>query len=126
MSAETKTVLSVGQCRPDGAAIAHFLKTHFSVGLQTADTADQAISALGTQHVDLVLINRKLDIDGSDGLEILQRIRAGDVQPSVPVMLVSNYPEWQARAVSLGAVYGFGKAELSDPGLRDRLKAYLT
>ena len=90
----------------------------------TADLPDQAIAVLEANPVDLVLINRKLDSDGSDGLEILTRIRGGS-KSVVPVMLVSNYADWQQKAVEMGAVYGFGKAELNRPETRTRLAAIL-
>jgi DNA-binding response OmpR family regulator len=119
-----KTVLSIGQCRPDTAAIGFYLKSQFSVNVLTADLPDQALSLLESSSVDLVLINRKLDADGSDGLEILSRIRKSS-KPSVPVMLVSNYADWQQKAVEMGAVYGFGKAELNRPETKTRLAAIL-
>jgi two-component system chemotaxis response regulator CheY len=72
-----------------------------------------------------VLINRKLDADSSDGLEILKQIRIGKTNAEVPVMLVSNYPEWQQKAVEMGASYGFGKAELNRPETRARLAEIL-
>jgi hypothetical protein len=40
-------------------------------------------------------------------------------------MLVSNYAEWQQRAVELGALPGFGKAELNRPETRAKLEAVL-
>ena len=120
-----KTVLSVGQCRPDSAAIAHFFKSHFDADVLTADLPDQAIASLEKNSVDLVLINRRLDADSSDGLEILKRIRTGAATAEVPVMLVSNYPEWQQKAVEMGASYGFGKAELNRPETRARLAEIL-
>lgn len=119
-----KTVLSVGQCRPDGAAISHYLSSSFGVRLLTADLADEALKLLDENSVDLVLINRKLDVDYSDGLEILSRIR-NERKNNVPVMLVSNFAEWQEKAVSMGALYGFGKAELNRPETRQRLAAVL-
>jgi DNA-binding response OmpR family regulator len=119
-----KTVLSIGQCRPDTAAIGYYLKSQFDVNVLTADLPDQAIAVLEANPVDLVLINRKLDADGSDGLEILTRIRGGS-KSAVPVMLVSNYADWQQKAVEMGAVYGFGKAELNRPETRARLAAIL-
>jgi two-component SAPR family response regulator len=120
-----KTVLSIGQCRPDSAAIAHFLKSHFDAEVLTADFPEQALASLDTHAVDLVLINRKLDADGSDGLEILKQVRSGSSKPEVPIMLVSNYPEWQQKAVEMGARYGFGKAELNRPETRERLAEIL-
>ena len=115
-----KTVLSIGQCRPDTAAIGYYLKSQFDVNVLTADLPDQAMAVLEANPADLVLINRKLDADGSDGLEILSRIRTG-LKSAVPVMLVSNYADWQQKAVEMGAVYGFGKAELNRPETRTRL-----
>jgi len=119
-----KTVLSVGQCRPDSAAIAHYFKSHFGAQVLTADLPDEAMSLLKQSPVDLVLINRKLDIDSSDGLRILSLIRSSP-KPDLPVMLVSNYAEWQEKAVEMGAVYGFGKAELNKPETRERIAAVL-
>ena len=121
----SKTVLSVGQCRPDSAAIAHYLKTNFNAFVLTAELPDQALDSLRKNAVDLVLINRKLDIDSSDGLAILTQIRADSKISSVPVMLVSNYAEWQQKAVEMGAIYGFGKAELNRPETRAKLASVL-
>jgi PleD family two-component response regulator len=121
----SKTVLSVGQCRPDGAAISHYMKSNFGASVIAVDLPDQALSALETNAIDLVLINRKLDIDMSDGLEILKSIRSTSSKREVPVMLVSNFPEWQDKAVQMGATYGFGKAELNRPETRARLAVIL-
>lgn len=125
MQTQHKTVLSVGQCRPDNAAITHFLTTHFPATVRTADTLPETLSLLDSTAVDLVLINRLLDADYSDGLEVLRQIRSRPEWQSIPVMLVSNYPDWQNKAVALGAIYGFGKAELNQPTTRQRLAAVL-
>ena len=119
-----KTVLSIGQCRPDSAAISLYLKTHFGATVLTADLPDEALAILLKSSVDLVLINRLLDMDSSDGLAILSQIRVSS-KPDVPVMLVSNYAEWQEKAVEMGATYGFGKAQLNRPETRERLAAVL-
>lgn len=111
----SKTVLSVGQCRPDTAALTHFLTSNFDVSVLKADLADEALQTVSTQPVDLVLINRKLDADYSDGMKILEALKANPQTADVPVMLVSNFPEWQEKAVAAGALYGFGKAELRSP-----------
>lgn len=121
----SRTVLSVGQCRPDGAAIAHYMKANFAATVIAVDLPDQALAALEANAIDLVLINRKLDIDMSDGLEILKSIRTSSSKRNVPVMLVSNYPDWQEKAVQMGATYGFGKAELNRPETHVRLAAVL-
>ena len=78
-----------------------------------------ALAQLKSGQFDLVLVNRKLDTDYSDGIEV---IRADQGRPSrppdVPVMLVTNYPEHQDAAIAAGAVRGFGKLEFSKPETR--------
>jgi len=116
-----KAVLSVGQCRPDSAAIGHYLRSNFGVEVVTADTAADALRLLAEREFQLVLLNRLLDADGSEGMQILHEIRRQERWNGIPVMLVSNYAEWQQKAVAAGAVPGFGKAELNRPETRQRV-----
>jgi len=120
-----KHVLSVGQCVPDQAAIARFLKSAFDVVIDEADTGPAALDLVRKQRFDLVLINRKLDADYSDGEDILRAIKADPAIAATPVMLVTNYPEHQDNAVALGAVRGFGKAELGRSDVVARLEPFL-
>ncbi len=120
-----KNVLSIGQCRPDQAAISHYLTSHFGATVLTADLATDAYQLLKSQTINLVLINRKLDADDSDGMEILQKILDDKATATLPVMLVSNFAEWQEKAVARGAKYGFGKAELNRPKTKQRLSEVL-
>jgi len=121
----TRRVLSVGQCGPDHGALSRFLNSVFDVTIETATTATETFERLRQQPYDLVLINRKLDYDYSDGEEILRGMQADAQLKSLPVMLISNYPEAQANAVELGAVYGFGKDELGRSDVVTRLQPYL-
>jgi DNA-binding NtrC family response regulator len=121
----SRTVLSIGQCRPDSAAISHYLQSVFDAAVVTADTADAAMRLLGGSSFDLVLINRVLDADGSSGMDILKAIRLNEAWDTLPVMLVSNYPEWQQAAVAAGALPGFGKAELNRRETKEKLGAVL-
>ncbi len=119
------TVLDVGNCVPDHASIKNLLTGHFDVEvLQTHASAD-TLALLKQRDVDLVLINRKLDSDYSDGVEILKQIKADPALAKTPVMIVSNYAEHQDAAVALGAERGFGKLELQDPATRQKLSALL-
>ncbi|HAH46011.1 response regulator [Gimesia sp.] len=120
-----KRVLSVGQCVPDTSSLMRFLTSHFDVEIDQSDVETDTLEKLKASEYDLVLINRKLDADYSDGIELIQKIRAtSEIKPS-PLMLVSNYPEYQEQAVEVGAVYGIGKDQYRDPQTAARLKPYL-
>lgn len=88
-------------------------------------TAEETLDALRQGPFDLVLINRKLDIDYTDGIEILKAIKADTAIAAVPVMLVTNFADHQQQAVAAGGELGFGKAELEEQGTLDRLDPIL-
>ncbi len=121
----SRQVLSVGQCVPDAAALERFLKATFDVRISQADTAAETLDLLRKNPYDLVLINRKLDADYTDGTDILRAIKTDEALKTTPVMIVSNYPEYQDAAVHLGAAYGFGKAELGRSDVIARLEPFI-
>jgi CheY-like chemotaxis protein len=118
-------VLDVGNCNPDHAAIRRLLETAFGAEVVRAHEAAEALQLLRSQAFDLVLVNRKLDVDDSDGLPIIESIKADPKLRTIPCMLITNYPELQATAVAAGAVAGFGKRELSSTETRAKLAAVL-
>ncbi|MEX2316918.1 MAG: response regulator [Pirellulales bacterium] len=120
-----KRVLDVGQCGPDHATISSFLAQNFDCEVIRAHGLDDTLRELDDSHVDLVLVNRKLDRDYSDGLDIIRRIKTEAATSAVPVMLVTNYPEHQEEAVAAGALLGFGKLQFDEPETRERLAAVL-
>ena len=123
----SKRVLSIGQCGFDHGSISSTLRKQFGaevVGLDDYDDAARWLKSNGSP--DLVLVNRKLDADGGDGLAVIRAIKTEPTTAEVPVMLVSNYPEYQAQAATLGAVPGFGKAELTRADTLEKLKKYLS
>ena len=121
----SKRVLSVGQCAPDHGAISRYLADNFHCEIATADDAAEALAQLNSGRFDLVLVNRKLDIDYSDGIEVIRQIKSDPTIANVPVMLVTNYPEHQEAAIAVGAIRGFGKLEYDKPETRERLAAVL-
>lgn len=121
----SKRVLDVGNCVPDHAAMRRLLEGRYHAEVHQAHAADDTLAALRSQPFDLVLINRKLDIDYSDGIEILRQIKSDEQLRQVPVMLITNYPEHQEEAVQLGAEYGFGKLEFQKPTTHERLARFL-
>ena len=74
-----------------------------------------SLEALRADGFDLVLVNRKLDRDYSDGIEVIRAIKADSQLAHLPAMLVTNYPEHQDAAVAIGAERGFGKLEYRKP-----------
>lgn len=122
----TKQVLSVGQCGPDHASLCLFIETNFDAKVTGARLPDDTFAELDHHKFDLILINRKLDADYSDGLEIVKSLKEDPRYKSVPVMLVTNYCEYQDQAVAAGAVRGFGKLEFCKPETAEKLRPFLS
>ncbi|HEY2415913.1 MAG TPA: response regulator [Pirellulaceae bacterium] len=121
-----KRVLDIGNCVPDHAAIRRLLETTFRADVTQVDDGPGALAALRKEPFDLILVNRKLDIDYSDGLEIIQQIKAHPKLAAIPCMLITNYPDQQQLAVAAGAEPGFGKKELHTDQTKSRLAKFLT
>jgi two-component SAPR family response regulator len=107
-----KKILSVGQCNPDHSSLKTFLTRNFTCEVVRIDSTEEALNELAKNKYDLVLVNRKLDIDYTDGTILIIKMKTIDSFKDIPIMLISNYEEYQIEAVKLGAEYGFGKAEL--------------
>lgn len=120
-----KRVLNVGQCSADHYSLRRLIEVSFGAEVVAAHDADTALDALREGSFDLVLVNRLLDADGSDGLEIVRAIQADAALRATPVMLVTNYAEYQEQAVAAGAEPGFGKSSLQKPETRERLAKFL-
>lgn len=121
----SKRVLDVGQCGFDHGALRQLIEGQFAAEVVQAHRCDEALQRLKNEQFDLVLVNRKLDADYSDGLEVVRAIKADRALADTPVMLVSNYPDAQEAAVAAGAEPGFGKLELAQPATREKLRPFL-
>lgn len=121
----TKRVLDVGNCVPDHAAIRSLIEGNFDAQVAQADDLASALAELQKQPADLVLVNRKLDLDYSDGMAIVRRLKSDPQWSNAPVMLITNYPEYQAEAVAAGAEPGFGKQELRKSETLEKLRKFL-
>lgn len=120
----SRRVLSIGQCGFDQPALARMLTSQFDVEVEAAEKAPPA-HALQQGKYDLVLVNRILDADGSSGLEVIQQMKSDPRTAEIPVMLVTNYAEYQQQAVDLGAALGFGKKSLAAADTVELLRRYL-
>jgi response regulator RpfG family c-di-GMP phosphodiesterase len=116
-------VLDIGQCAMDHGSIRRVVESIGGKVLRAA-TTDEALSLVAKHSVSLILVNRVFDMDGSDGLQAISALIAA-TSGGVPVMLVSNYPEYQERAIKLGAVPGFGKSSLGSAQTRELLRGVL-
>lgn len=118
-------ILNVGQCGPDHSSIRSYLTANFDCEVDLADGPEDTLHALGQREYHLVLVNRKLDRDYTDGIEVIRQMKAHPDHAEVPVMLITNYPEHQQAAVEIGALHGFGKLEFHKPETMERLKGVL-
>ncbi|RMF86565.1 MAG: response regulator [Planctomycetota bacterium] len=119
-----KRVLSVGNCSFDNGRLQSVLTKHFDVEIDTCDTIDEALEAIGNRSYALVLVNRVLTV-GESGHDLIAKLKANPETAEQPVMLLSNYDDAQDRAVELGALRGFGKAELDSEAVRRLLEPLL-
>ena len=120
-----KRILDVGNCGPDHAAITRLLTSRFDCEVAQADRGADALQMLKAASFDLVVVNRKLDVDYSDGIEVIKQLKSDPATAGVPVMLITNYPEHQDAAKEAGALRGFGKLEFDKPETIERLSAVL-
>ena len=121
---DTRVIL-VGHCSPDSSYLAIAIKAAKPGAIVERAMDDVALLAYLEKGASLLLINRLLDgeYSNSDGVELLGQCRKS--HPEIPAMLISNYPEAQARAVAAGAVQGFGKSQLGSEGTREMLAVVL-
>jgi DNA-binding response OmpR family regulator len=119
-------VLDVGQCDYDHGRIRAFLE-RMGCEVKRAHSAAEARAIIAAGAVSLVLVNRILDTDGADGVALIGELvkEGGNLSSTLKVMLVSNYPEYQDKAVTLGALYGFGKSELEQSGTAEKISKAL-
>ncbi len=125
MSSTPDRVLDVGQCSPDHFTISNLLSDHFDVKVDRAATVGEALAMMHRQNYRLVLVNRLIDEDGSDGMELIRNAAADERLRKMPVMLVSNYDDAQKQAVEAGGLRGFGKSEIGNRETIERLAELL-
>lgn len=111
----TKTVVDCGNCGPDYNSIRKLIQSNFSAVVLQTDGLEDTVEQLQQRAVDLVLVNRKLDRDYTDGMDVVRALKSDPRFQAVPVMLITNYEEHQQAAIAIGATRGFGKLSFTDP-----------
>lgn len=122
-----KRVMDIGNCGPDHASLKQLIEGNFDAVLVQSDKTEDALEKLvdGDGDFALILVNRKLDCDYSDGIEVIRTIKDDARFGNIPVMMITNFAEHQQAAQAIGAVDGFGKNDVSSPTTVDQLCAYL-
>lgn len=118
-------VLDVGNCDADHSLIRGMIESHFAAQVERAMSVRQAQEALRRGRYDLVLVNRLIFADRSEGLELVRWMKGQGGAPDTPVMLVSDRESAQAEAVTSGAERGFGKAAVGRLETLERLGEFL-
>jgi hypothetical protein len=117
-----RKVVLVGHCGFDGFGLTRAVKATLpGMAVESVHDAKGLQQHAGSDA--LLLINRVLDgrFATGSGNELIADLTA---RPDPPrLMLISNYPDAQARAEADGALPGFGKNELGGPGAADKLRA---
>jgi CheY-like chemotaxis protein len=121
----TKRVLNVGSCRFDHASISRMIESNFDAAVVQTHGEEDTLAALCEGSCDLVLVNRVLNRDRTDGVRLIEKIKTDERFARLPVMLITNYEEHQQSAVDAGAQPGFGKQALSDPDTLRKLARIL-
>jgi ActR/RegA family two-component response regulator len=108
---ERRQVILVGHCGPD----THMLKSAISRALPHVQIAHANDEGKLKDHLSpdsLLLINRVLDgaFSFDSGIGLIEMLSKHS--PAPRMMLISNFPEAQQRAVQAGAMPGFGKTQL--------------
>ena len=84
-----KLVLDVGNCGPDHSAIKRLIEKGFDAQVLQAHGAADTVALLMAHKIDLVLVNRKLDQDYTDGLDIIKMIKARPEFSALPIMMIT-------------------------------------
>lgn len=121
----TKRVLDVGNCGFDHSSITRLLEREFGAACAAADDAAEALRAAKSGQYALVLVNRVFDQNGDSGLALIQTLKADPATKDLPVMMITNYPDHQAKAIAAGAEPGFGKSTLHEPDTIAKLAPFL-
>lgn len=124
MSTTKARVLDVGNCDPDHGMIRKMLMENFDLELDRVMFVDEAVDRMKEKTYALVLFNRLIFADGSEGIELVHRAKANGMT-NTPLMMVSNFDDAQEACVTIGGVRGFGKKAIFEPETMEQLSQYL-
>ncbi len=118
-------VIDVGNCGFDHGSLTNLIHHHFKMPCVSVADGAELERELQRDDVSLIIVNRVFDSDGGDGVALIEQLKANPDTAAIPVMLLSNYPDAQEKAVALGALPGFGKSSLKSEATRELLAGVL-
>ncbi len=118
---ETTHIVLVGHCGFDTGSLTRAIRRAVGdVEIASTNSSDSLERWINPDA--LFLVNRILDgaFSHETGVDLIRDLAGRD--PSPKMMLVSNYEDAQAQAVSAGALPGFGKSSLGSAQTAARLR----
>src|SRR4051812_1688771 len=112
-----KRILLVGHCNIDGPRLQEVLSSEIPGSRVERINSDADLDRTVGEGADLLLVNREPVGFDESGLDLIRKV-CGD-HPGTRVMLVSDYPDAQERAIKAGALPGFGKGQIGSPELAE-------
>lgn len=101
------------------------LDRNFEVDIDRVMFVEEALEKMQSNKYALVMVNRLIFADSSEGIELIRQAKSNDDMQATPILMISNYEEAQERAMAAGAVRGFGKADIGKPSVINLLGSYL-
>ena len=117
----TRVVL-VGHCGVDAPRLEREISRCLPRAEVMTINSEERLSEICEEGADLLLVNRQLPygFEAEEGVDLICELR--QMHPDVKVMLVSDREDAQDRARRVGAIDGFGKADLGKSKIREILR----
>jgi DNA-binding NarL/FixJ family response regulator len=118
-------IVLVGHCGVDAPRLEREIKRVISDAQIVRCANDESFATACEEGGDLFVFNREMPygFESDQGLEMMRELH--DRQPDARMMLISDYDDAQSQARQLGAVDGFGKADLGTEKVEQRLREAL-
>lgn len=117
----SQRVVLVGHCNFDGPRLQKAIETGApGVDVLRVNDVDDLTDVV-SKGADLLLVNREPVGFDEGGIDIIRDVHAKF--PAQKMMLVSDYADAQAEAEKVGAMPGFGKADMGKPKIVELVKA---
>src|SRR5215207_4763195 len=117
-------IVLVGHCGVDAPRLEREVSRICPRAEVMSINSEEQLHDIVEEGADLLLINRQLPygFEAEEGVELMRDIRQ-IADGKVKMMLVSDMPAAQEEAREVGALKGFGKADLGSGKIADILKA---